>query len=80
MVLIYVFGGSTSGGNAAIADTYRYSPLTDSWLKGTSMPTARYSTGSAAIDSAIFVVGGEEAAGNSENSSLLEAYYPSNDF
>lgn len=78
--VIYVFGGSTSGSNNAIADSYQYNPSTNSWLKGTSMPTARYSLGSEAIGEQIFVVGGEEAVGNSENSSLLEAYYPSNDF
>lgn len=78
--MIYVFGGSTSGSNNAIADSYQYNPSTSSWLKGTSMPTARYSLGSAAIGEQILVVGGEEAVGNSENSSLLEAYYPSNDF
>jgi N-acetylneuraminic acid mutarotase len=53
---IYVIGGLQSGNGLNLNQVY--DPKTDSWTKGTSMPTARYDLGVAVVNDTIYAMGG----------------------
>jgi N-acetylneuraminic acid mutarotase len=54
---IYLFGGSISG--QYVDHTQVYDPVSDSWVVGESMLTARVGPAVAVVDDIIYVIGGE---------------------
>ncbi len=57
---IYVIGGASGGRTAGTVNAIveAYDPATDSWTSEPSMPTARFGLSCAALDGAIYAVGG----------------------
>ena len=55
---IYVIGGK-QGVNAVNLNQV-YNPGTDTWVKSTAMPTARFSLGVAVVNDSLYAIGGHE--------------------
>ena len=71
---IYVIGGKQN--LDAVNFNQIYDPETDTWSKGTAMPTARYGLGVAIIDDVLYAIGGREGWAGFPISAANERYTP----
>lgn len=55
---IYLFGGTSDEPLAGENNTQVYDPTSNTWTKGTDMPTARSSMAVAVVDDLIYIIGG----------------------
>ena len=78
---IFLIGGELATGGSSTNIVQIYNSEKDTWSVGASMPTARFGIAVAAVDGAIYVIGGTEGyilptdQANAEN----EAYTPTNE-
>jgi N-acetylneuraminic acid mutarotase len=59
---IYAIGGVDSSGNT-LSDVEEYDVNTDTWVARTSLTTARYGHGAAAVNGKLYVIGGQGTSG-----------------
>ena len=73
---MYTFGGEmpTGGPNIVFGTVEVYDSQTNAWVSKAPMPTPRYYTGAAVIDSKIYVLGGLDSANHA--TPILEAFDP----
>lgn len=72
------FGGPGTGRPARILPTLeKFDPVTNSWISRLDMPTARMGLAAVELGGKLFVVGGQDAAG--QFLSTLEMFDPAND-
>jgi N-acetylneuraminic acid mutarotase len=72
--LLYVFGGSSSSGGAAVLSTVEaFDPMTGAWTSKAPMPTPRYGAAAAVVGARICLFGGNTGG---EDVSTTECYDP----
>ena len=71
---IYVIGGKQN--LDAVNLNQIYDPETDTWVAGTTMPTARFSLGVAVVNDSLYAIGGREGWFGSPISAANEQYIP----
>jgi len=74
--VVYVLGGLTvSGAMQTVLNTAQiYNLGTNTWTSGPALPTARWNTGTAAVNGLVYVIGGDK--GNSTPTNVVEMYQP----
>jgi len=74
---IYVFGGDSihGGGGPGLSVVEVYDPATNTWMKGTDMPSPRTETCATVVNGRIYLIGGSARSGG-QPLSLVEEYTP----
>ncbi len=73
---LYQIGGSADGAYMPTKAVYRYNISANTWQTATMMPVAVAGTDAVAVGDTIYVPGGEINAGNSSQTTLVQAYHP----